>query len=35
VATVEAADALAELVPGVRRVMDGDVAGAVVGLLGP
>ncbi len=31
-ATVEAADALGELVPGSRRVVDGDVAGAV-GLL--
>ena len=32
-ATVEAADALGDLVPGARRAMDGDVAGAVVGLL--
>ena len=32
-ATVEAADALAELVPGARRAVDGDLAGAVVGTL--
>ncbi len=33
-ATVEAADALAELVPRARRALDGDLAGAAAGLLG-
>jgi len=33
-ATVAAADALGALVPGARRAVDGDVAGAAVGLLG-